>query len=55
MLIFLDDTETSESSKETIKAEKMEDNKSEASSESKGSAAEKSKLNPPPTKRSRYL
>lgn len=50
---FKSDAEPSESSKEVIKAEKIDDTKSEASTESKSSTAEKSKLNPPPTKRSR--
>ena len=47
-------SETAESSKETVKSEKIDDTKSDASSESKSSTTEKSKLNPPPTKRSRY-
>lgn len=50
---FKADSEPSESSKETIKSEKIDDTKSEASTESKSSTTEKSKLNPPPTKRSR--
>jgi hypothetical protein len=45
--------------KEIVKAEKPEDTKSEASNESKASIStpvtEKSKLAPPPSKRSRYV
>lgn len=45
--------------KEIVKSEKSEDSKSEASTESKTSvttpATEKSKIAPPPSKRSRYV